>query len=280
MTGQTIDLGKIDEPVLVFGGPYGNWQATSAILATARQLTIPPERIICTGDTVAYCGDAARTVAAIRHAGIHVVMGNCEEALGQGREDCGCGFEKGSDCDALSVQWFAHTQEVLGDDDKDWMARLPRKLTFSMNGRRLAVIHGGAENISRFIFRSDPAAGKSHDLDVLGVDGVIAGHCGLPFVDIIDDRLWHNAGAIGMPANDGTPRTWYSVLTPGPDGIDVRLCPLDYDHMPAAASMLAKGIPEAYARTLEDGLWPNMDVLPAAERQQRGRALMAENILW
>ncbi len=273
-------LGEVDRPVLVFGGPYGNRQATTAILAIAARLTIPPERIICTGDTVAYCGDAAATVTAIRGAGIHVVMGNCEEALGENRDHCGCGFEEGSDCDVLSAQWFGHARQTLGPDDKEWMSRLPRKLEFTMNGRRLAVIHGGAEDPGRFIFRSDPVAAKNRDLDILDADGVIAGHCGLPFTQIIGERLWHNAGVIGMPANDATPRTWYSLLTPGPGGIEIALYPLDYDYGSAASSMIEKGLSGAYARTLEDGLWPNMDVLPEVERRRRGSALAPKNILW
>jgi predicted phosphodiesterase len=209
-----------------------------------------------------------------------VVMGNVEESLGQGLDNCGCGFKEGSDCDVLSVQWFAHTRDALGDDDKGWMAALPRKLEFTMNGRKIAVIHGAAEKMDRFVFHSDPATEKNRDLDTLGVDGIIAGHCGLPFTDIIDGRMWHNAGVVGMPANDGTPRTWYSVLTPGPDGIAVRLCPLDYDHAAASSSIYDKGLPDTYARTLKDGLWPNMDVLPAAEREMRGQALAAQNTLW
>ena len=76
------DLGNFTKPVLVFGGPYGNFQATVALLAQAAALNIDPENIICTGDVVAYCGEPAATVEAIRAAGIHVVMGNCEESLG------------------------------------------------------------------------------------------------------------------------------------------------------------------------------------------------------
>ena len=280
MTPETKHLGEIDQPVLVFGGPYGNWQATEAVLARADDLGIPPERIVCTGDTVAYCGDAVRTVAALRQSGIHVVMGNCEESLGLERQDCGCGFEEGSDCDLLSVQWFAYSQKILGDDDKIWMSSLPRKLTFGMNGRTLAVIHGGADNLSQFIFRSSSANVKNSDLDNLGVDGVIAGHCGLPFTDTIENRVWHNAGVIGMPANDGTPRTWYSVLNPTPGGIEINTHSLDYDHEAAAARMFELGLPEAYARTLTDGLWPNMDVLPENERTECGQSLAPQTVLW
>ncbi len=86
-------LGSLDGPLLIFGGPYSNLQATTALLEEARALDIPPENIICTGDVVAYCADSQATVEAIRGAGIHVVMGNCEEALGNDLQDCGCGFD-------------------------------------------------------------------------------------------------------------------------------------------------------------------------------------------
>src|SRR3546814_2069829 len=44
---------------------------------------------------------------------------------------------------------------------------------------------------------------------------------GLPFTELVDGRLWHNAGAIGLPANDGTPRVWYSILGPAPGGLHI-----------------------------------------------------------
>ena len=64
-----------DGPVLLFGGCYSNLEATNALLAEASRLGIPPGRIVCTGDVVAYCADAVATAQSIRAAGIHVVMG-------------------------------------------------------------------------------------------------------------------------------------------------------------------------------------------------------------
>lgn len=69
-----------DAPVVVFGGSYSNLEATRSLLASARRLGVGPERIVCTGDTVAYCADPVATVALLREAGVHVVMGNCEVA--------------------------------------------------------------------------------------------------------------------------------------------------------------------------------------------------------
>ena len=82
---------RMDGPVLVFGGPYSNLEATEAMLAEARRLAIPPARILCTGDIVAYGADALATVAAVRASGIHAIMGNCEESLAANSENCGCG---------------------------------------------------------------------------------------------------------------------------------------------------------------------------------------------
>jgi predicted phosphodiesterase len=274
------DLGCFDQPVLVFGGPYSNLQATTTLLQEASARDIAPENIICTGDVVAYCGDAKETVEVIRAAGIHVVMGNCEESLGFNMADCGCGFEEGSACDLLSVQWFTHADDALDDDAKKWMADLPRRLIFSMSDRRIAVIHGSADDISRFIFSSTGLADKRHDLDALGVDGVIGGHCGLPFNTEVDGGIWHNPGVIGMPANDATPRTWFSILTPKAEGIDFATHALDYDHQRAAQSMRQANLPEAYATTLQSGLWPNMDVLPAPERALKGSALDPDSYFW
>jgi predicted phosphodiesterase len=273
----TANLGPLDGPVLVFGGPYGNLPATEAVLAEAERRRIPPARVLCTGDLVAYGADPAATVAVIRAAGVRVVMGNCEEALAFNKTDCGCGFQDGGDCDRWSRQWFAHASRNLDDDAKAWMGRLPRQLRFSLAGWRFAVIHGGATDISRFVFASTPVREVMTEFAALDrdgrVDGVIGGHCGLSFSRLVGGRLWHNAGVVGLPANDGTPRVWFSVLTPEDGTIEVAAVALHYDHAAAARRMAEAGMPAAYARALIDGLWPAMEVLPEAERHARGQPL-------
>ena len=277
---RTRDLGEISGPLMVFGGPYSNLQATEALLAEARRLGIPPGNMLCTGDLVAYCADPAPTVALIREAGIPVVMGNCEEQLGSGAGDCGCGYAEGSTCDLLAIQWYRYTSERLDAATKAWMATLPRRITLTLRsdrggeGVRLTAVHGAVDSINRFIFPATPAAEKARQHALAGGDGVIAGHSGLPFSEVLPGgALWHNAGVIGMPANDGTPRGWFSLLRPGVRGIEVEHRPLACDHVSAAAAMRTAGLPEAYAETLETGLWPSDDVMPRADRARRGEPI-------
>jgi len=277
----------IPGPLLVFGGPYGNLQAVEALLAEAGQLGIAPESMLCTGDLVAYGGDPKATVALIRDAGIPVVMGNCEEQLGSGAEDCGCGYAEGSSCDLMAARWYRYASEQLDAETKAWMARLPRHIALTLGsaggGVRLTAIHGGVDLINRFVFPAT-AAEKAEQLALAGGDGVIGGHAGLPFSEIVrghrGSRLWHNAGVIGLPANDGTPRVWYSLLRPGPTGLEIEHRPLTYDHAAAAAALRAAGLPAAYAETLENGLWPTDDVMPAADRARRGRAIQPVKLVF
>jgi predicted phosphodiesterase len=271
---------RIDGPALIFGGPYSNLQATEALLVEARRLGIPPERTICTGDVVAYCGDPRATAELMRDTGIHTVMGNCEESLAAAAGDCGCGFAPGSACERLSAAWFALADREIDPGLRRWMAELPRRIDIEIGGRRLAVIHGGAKTINRFIYPSTAPVIKAAELDILGCDGVIGGHCGIPFTQAIGARLWHNPGAIGMPANDGTALCWFSLLTPRADGIEIEHRAFAYDHCAAAMAMQRKDLPRDYAEALSSGLWPSCDSLPFKEIREQGVALVPGTAFW
>lgn len=275
-----LDLGAFDAPVLLFGGPYGNRHALDALFEAATAHGIPAARTICTGDLAAYAADPEAVARRLREAGTPIVMGNVEESLGFAADDCACGFAEDSSCNLLAARWYRYASTVVSDGIKTWMRGLPRRIDFALNGARFAIIHGAVSEINRFVFPATPNAEKAEELQRAGTDAVIGGHSGLPFTDAIDGRLWHNPGVIGLPANDGTPRVWYSVLTPEDDAIRIDLHPLDYDHDAAATAIRAADLPDEYADTLETGLWPSDDVMPPTDRARRGRAIEPASLLW
>jgi uncharacterized radical SAM superfamily Fe-S cluster-containing enzyme len=270
----------VNAPVLVFGGCYSNLQATRALLLEARRLDVAPGRMICTGDVIAYGADPRATLALIRDAGIATIMGNCEEALAASAEDCGCGFAPGSACDQLSAAWFAYASREVDAADRRWMAALPRRIDLLFGRRRVAVVHGAPTRINRFIFASAADHEVADEIALSDADGVIGGHCGLPFTRQIGSLLWHNSGAIGLPANDGTPRGWYSLLIPCGDDVEIRHLPLRYDHIAASRAIHLAGLPPDYAQTMESGIWPSFDVLPPEEQACSGRPLEAARVIW
>ncbi len=269
-----------DKAWLLFGGPYSNLQATEALLAEAKRLGIPSRRMLCTGDLVAYCGDPVATLDLIREAGIAVVMGNCDEQLAAGAADCGCGFDPDSACARLSADWYSYANSVVRPDQRHWLAGLPRRIDLDIGGRNLSAIHGSAHSINAFVFAGSAEHAKKESLDAIGSDGVIAGHCGLPFTDLIGHRLWHNPGVIGMPANDGTARVWFSLMWPEEAGIRIEHRALAYDGAGAQAAMARAGLPACYREALASGLWPSLDVLTERERREAGKPIKAWSLLW
>ena len=276
-----IPLIRLDAPMLVMGGPYSNLQATEAVLAEATRRGVTRERILCTGDVVAYGADAAACCDRMMASGATVLMGNCEENLATNAPECGCGFEEDTACDLLSRSWYADPNRQISPRHRAWMADLPRRIHLEMpDRRRLAVLHGGASEISRFLFASTPEPVLLEELAETDCHGVLAGHCGIPFARRLGSGIWVNAGAVGMPANDGTPRIWFALLTPTARSLMVEILALDYDHAAAAAAMRGARLPEGYAAALESGLWPSCDVLPSVELARCRRPLEPMRLAW
>jgi predicted phosphodiesterase len=264
-------------PLLVFGGPYSNLAATSSLKAEAGRLGIGPDRIICTGDVVAYCAEPEETVKLVRDWGIHTIAGNCEEQLAAGNADCGCGFEEGSACDLLAKGWYPYANARVSAASRAWMAALPATLRFRYGGASFRVVHGGVAQTNRFVFASatETLAGEA---SAAGADVIVAGHAGLPFIAKSGSTTWFNPGVIGMPANDGTPEVWYGLISATDDGVRLETRRLAYDHHSAAASLRRSGHANGYARTLVTGLWPSLDILPETERRATGKRLRPRSL--
>ena len=268
------------KPLLIFGGNYSNLQATLALQAWARDNHFSPEQIVCTGDIVAYCANPVETIDIIRDwlgdKG-HCIQGNVEQSLAESAEDCGCGFTEGSTCDALSRSWYSYAEKKITIEQRQWFASLPQQLYFNYHDRKIQLVHGAPSNISRFMFASQNDADFSEEFMTIGneVDIIIAGHSGIPFTKKIiladgQEKIWHNSGALGMPANDGTSRVWFSVLKMLEGEIGIHHHSLDYDASLAQQAMSEAGLTQGYELALINGLWPSMDVLPEFESSQRG----------
>ena len=272
------NLGDLSESkLLIFGGCYSNLAATKAMREVANQLKVIPQKIICTGDLVAYCGEPAQVVDLIRDWGIHVLMGNCEESLGFEQLDCGCGFDEKSVCSTLSIAWYRYASQRITPEQRHWMKSLPRLIEFQFQSSRFSVVHGSVASINQFIFPSTVLETKVSQIQQAEVDVVIGGHSGIPFGQTFIDKTaenktWLNSGVIGMPANDGTADGWYMLIEPENSGYQVSWHRLEYDAITSQKTTREAGMIE-YADALTTGLWPSMDILPMAERRNKGKRL-------
>jgi len=262
------DLGTLQGDVLLFGGAYSNLQALEALVAVARERGISPSNCIFTGDVVAYGADALACAETLAAFGCPTILGNCEQQLLDGAADCGCGFEEGTACDLASKTWFDHASRQIGPQAFDFWGDTPDWLTFAHEGKRFAVIHGGATDVARFIWPSDDVAIFEDEIAKIAaqagaIDAVVAGHCGIPFERSVASKTWINAGVIGMPPHDGRTGTRYAILSC--DG--VRFHALPYDVEGAACAMERAGLTQGYEAGLRVGIWPSEDVLPPSLRR-------------
>lgn len=261
---KVADLGVLNSPLALFGGPYSNAQATAAFFDALLAHGASPDTAICTGDVVAYCGDPRGTIDRVRASGCTVVAGNCERQLAQRASDCGCGFEPGTRCDTLSAGWYAFADAQVTGEDRRWMGTCPDIAVFSHQGQRYAVLHGGVSDVSRFIWSTSAEEIFLQEIAAVSrlvgpVDAVIAGHSGLPFQRDVNNVRWINAGVIGMPPHDGRQMTRYAVL----DGGEMTFQLLHYNVQAAVSQMATAGLTQGYDRALATGYWPSEEVLPS-----------------
>ena len=278
MINPKRDLEQLNGSVLLFGGPYSNLAATEAMQAEAQRLQIPPERIICTGDIIAYCAEPVETLELIRRWGIHVVQGNCEQSLGAGAPDCGCGFDADSSCSLLSIEWYRYASQRISAEQQRWMAQLPGQLDFQLGSLQFSVVHGSPDSINEFIFPGTAQSLKQARLSATAADAVVGGHCGIPFGERLERGYWLNAGVIGMPANDGTRDGWYLLLEPDSDGVEARWYRLPYEAQTSRQRMQQADLCDAYAQALTSGRWPSVDILPEADRLEPATPLKLQTL--
>lgn len=257
------DFGRLDGPVVLFGGVYSNLQAMEAFVKV-----VDGRDAVCTGDIVAYCANPVETSQFFLDMGWAGIAGNCERRLLEGASDCGCGFEDGSACDILSAGWWPYLLQEMDPRLVQRLNEMPDIGSLVHRGKRFAVIHGGASATNRFLWPSSPKQDFLYEIAVIErtigpIDGVIAGHSGLAFHRRIERWQWINAGAIGLPPHDGRSETRFAVLEDG----EVVINRLFYDHETAIERMREAGLTQGYHNALASGIWPSEDVLPIELRR-------------
>jgi len=267
------NIGTLSDTILLFGGVYSNLQAIQKMKEIASELNIPADRVICTGDIVAYCADPEESVQEVIDWGVHCIAGNVEIQLREGLDDCGCDFNENSRCDIFAKSWYPYAKKRISDKSIEWMKQLPEFIQFDYQNKKCTVVHGSYHHISEYVFKSTPWEVKARNFEDTQSDVIIAGHCGLPFHDIKDGKSWLNPGVIGMPANDGTPRVWYMLLKTENGAMKFEHHSFEFDYEETFARMLETMLPIDYAKTLTSGYWDNNDILPEKETTEQGIAL-------
>ncbi|MDD0852171.1 metallophosphoesterase family protein [Halobacteriovorax sp. GB3] len=256
--------------LIFFGGVYSNAEAFKAFLELMDNEEVSMDRLFHSGDLLAYCSSPKEVIQLIKERDINSILGNVEQQIVQEKSDCGCNFNEGSLCDTLSNQWYQFAKNQIDKKDKEYLSTFSDLIKIRYHQSNILLCHGSPNQISKYLFNSSRPEEfeKTIDQSLSDIDIIISGHSGIPFCRFINEKLWINTGALGMPANDGTNRTWFVELNQEGTTIHYQLRSLIYDFEKEAELMRQNQLPEQYAKALETGLWPSLDILPEKEKDQ------------
>jgi putative phosphoesterase len=194
--------------IAVFSDVHANLCALEAILADIELQRV--DRVICLGDLVGYGAFPNEAVDLVRRCDTATVMGNYDDAVAYGRADCGCVYRSGDE-QANGLGSLAWTRQIVSEDNKAYLRRLPMRLQVAVNGVSVALVHGSPTRIDEYLFEDRPRASLERALDVAGADVLVCGHTHLPYHRVFGRRHLVNVGSIGKPKTTD-PRACYALI--------------------------------------------------------------------
>ena len=253
----------------VLGGVYSNHLALRATLDDIARRGA--DATWCLGDLGGFGPHPDRAAETLRAAGVPMLRGNYDDAVGHGRADCSCGYTDPRDNLFAQIS-YDYTLARTCPEHRAWMRDLPEQARLDAAGRRVLLCHGSPRRVNEFLWDSACSDAflewlcEAHAADVL-----ICAHSGLPWQRRLPSgRHVVNAGAIGRPANDGRTEVAYAIVELD-DEVRVEFVPVRYDHETLAREIEAEGLPREFAQTIRTGWWTTcLENLPAKERT-RGR---------
>lgn len=253
-----------------FGGIYNNWLGLQAALADARHRGA--EQLFCLGDVGGFGPHPDRSVELLRAENVQMVQGNYDDAVGNAREDCGCGYTDPRDNHFARLS-YTYTLEHTSIGHRPWLASLPTRLNVNAEGTTLALVHGSPRQQNEFLWETTaPDAFLERLTAGTGADVLLCTHTGIHWQRLLaSGKRVVNVGALGRPANDGRTCVWYAFLDTERREAPFEFIPLDYDHHRLARAMREERLPEEFVETILSGWWTTcLEILPAKERA-RGR---------
>jgi predicted phosphodiesterase len=269
----------------LFGGVYSNYLALEALLDDAERRGV--QRLYCLGDLGAFGPFPDRVCQILRETRIPIVQGNYDSSIGNGLEDCQCGYTDPRD-NYFAKLSYDYTFRHTSSDNKAWLQRLSPEIRIGIGQYHVLLCHGSPRKMNEFLWETTTSDAflnwlfQKYDTDL-----IVGTHTGLHWHrETSPGKHFINCGAIGRPPNDGQTTVVYTIITiEGKDlasgnfevsrstgdntaaRLRVDFIRLEYDYERLAFEMAREGLPEEFIETIRAGWWTTCnEILPAKER--------------
>ena len=234
----------------LFSDIHSNLYALEAVLSDIEKFSV--DTAICCGDLVGYGAHPNEVVKLIFEKDISTVMGNYDDGVGFDRLLCGCDFKNEEEArrGEKSLLW---TRQKITSENKQILKKLPHKLEFEAEGKKILVVHGSHRALNEYLHEKLPQAEVARLFEETGADIIFCGHTHIPYVRRYKDKFLVNVGTVGKPkpqANDvkrfSNDAMWiYADINK--DDILFKLMLVPYDFEKSAEAIEEAGLPHHFA---------------------------------
>jgi putative phosphoesterase len=219
--------------ILVLADIHANWPALEAIRE-------PHDLCLCLGDLVDYGVEPMPCIQWVRRNCHHVIRGNHDHAVAQNIVATGdMGYRMLARA-TRPLMW-----QLLGAEEKTFLARLPITLRLTLDGFHFYLVHATPRDpLDEFLLDDAVQWGRRLQGDEAQI--VCVGHTHKQFLVQLDGCQVVNPGSVGQP-RDGDPRAAYAVIEDG----RVELKRVEYD-VERSIAALERALIDPEARQLAE----------------------------
>ena len=193
--------------VLVISDVHGNYHALDSVMKEVKY-----DVMVCCGDIVVDYPFPQQCIRALKESCAHICIGNNDYNVAYD--------QKASD---TIRQKYAHlakdldrntdlTAELISDDAKKFLRRLPRECRFVLDGVSFYMNHTVPHlSIHHYLDKSTPESKLVEYYQDIQADVIVTGHTHLPYVKNFEDKILVNPGSIGQ-SRDGDPRASFATF--------------------------------------------------------------------
>ena len=229
--------------IAVLSDVHGNLLALEAVRAELRREK--PDAVLVAGDLVLNGPDPNGTVDALRlleSEGAMIVSGNTDIAVGD--FDYGAAYPQYQDGIPDTIREAAEwAHDELGDEQLDWLRRLPSERRMRANGDTLVlVVHASPGSQTRGFDQALDANVIYERVAATDARVICVGHTHMPEIRDLGWKVIVNAGSAGYVFDGDTTASW-AMVTVADGVVDAEIRRTPFDVLAVANAISARGLP-------------------------------------
>jgi putative phosphoesterase len=235
--------------IAVLGDIHGNIEALNVAYDAAMSKDV--EKIYHLGDLGGYAPFVNEVVDFLIGHAIDGVQGNYDDAVVNDKEHCGCKYEDPIQAEmaTLSFEW---TKKKATRKTRDYMKKLPFKISFSVHDRLVKIFHATLLKNNLYWYEDRPDKFFCDMARRAGADIMIYGHTHIPYRKDINSKVFINAGSVGKP-KDRDRRTCVTIVDIFSNEVKTDFLRIPYNVEKVASDIVESGLPQYFAEKLRLG---------------------------